>query len=131
MNSLASLSNDFDYAAAREFLNTREVFRGIERKKIFDEATANCREIVLMISQIYNPQRIYQWGSLLHEEQFDENSDIDIAVEGLCSAEQFFEMFGLAEKLTRFTLDLVELEKVHPLHVESIKKNGKLVYEHR
>jgi hypothetical protein len=32
-------------------------------------------------------------------------------------------------KLTRFPVDLVEMERIHPAHAETIRKEGKLVYE--
>ncbi len=84
-----------------------------------------------MIIKKYNPKRIYQWGSLLHPEQFSEISDIDIAVEGIGSAETFFKLFGEADAMTKAPLDLVELEKVEPVHRESIIRKGRLIYERK
>jgi len=37
---------------------------------------------------------------------YDENSDIDIAVEGIIDAEKYFAMLGDAMSLTRFRLDI-------------------------
>ncbi|MEA2013241.1 MAG: hypothetical protein U9O87_09250 [Verrucomicrobiota bacterium] len=54
----------------------------LQAKKDFDSIVDMLRE--------YNPKRIYQWGSLLNSEQFDVNSDIDIAVEGIKSVAIFF-----------------------------------------
>jgi predicted nucleotidyltransferase len=67
----------------------------------------------------------------LHPEEFNDLSDIDIAVEGIKSAKKFFNLFGAIEKLTKFPVDLVEIEKIDPLHAESIRKYGKLVYERK
>ena len=77
----------------------------------------------------YNPVKIYQWGSLLKADGFDMNSDIDIAVEGINSTENFFELYGEALSMTNFPIDIVEMEKIDPIHAESIKKHGKVVYE--
>jgi predicted nucleotidyltransferase len=59
----------------------------------------------------YRPSRLYQWGSLLDRSHFRECSDIDIAVEGIVTPDEFFAMYGDADRLTSVTLDLVALEK--------------------
>jgi len=118
---------DFDSAAAR--IKKRDTERHLEREALFKKAVENCKEIVEMIKTEFTPSRIYQWGSLLRPDQFDENSDIDIAVEGLGTAEKFFSMYGKALEIARFKLDIIELEKIDQIDRESIIKRGKLVYE--
>jgi predicted nucleotidyltransferase len=76
-----------------------------------------------------NPHSIHLWGSLLHPEQFDENSDIDIAVEGLDSPSAWFALTGKALAMTNLPLDIVELEYVGPPDRVSIIRKGKLVHE--
>jgi predicted nucleotidyltransferase len=129
MPLLLSESTPFDYAAARRAIEERERKRREANERRFEQATRDCEAIISMIKERYNPKRIYQWGSLLNKAKFDEMSDIDIAVEGLGSAEKFFALYGDAEKMTDFSLDLVELEKVHPLDMDSIRLHGRLVYE--
>ncbi len=63
------------------------------------------------------------------ERHFTELSDIDIALEGITAPEDFFALLGDAKELTSFPLDIVQLEKIHPLHAQSIRKRGKLIYE--
>ena len=82
-----------------------------------------------MIVRDYSPKRIYQWGSLLNKKNFREYSDIDIAVDGVDTPEEFFEMYGKAEKLTDFSLDLIDINKIEPTFAEIIKMKGKAVYE--
>jgi predicted nucleotidyltransferase len=129
MPLLPSECTPFDYAAARRAIEERERKRKEANKRLFEQATRDCEAIISMIKERYNPKRIYQWGSLLNKAKFDEMSDIDIAVEGLGPAEKFFALYGDAEKMTDFSLDLVELEKVHPLDMDSIRLHGRLVYE--
>ena len=83
-----------------------------------------------MIKKKYVPSRIIQWGSLLNRHLFNDISDIDIAIEGIESAERFFALLKDAETLTDFSLDIVRLEKIDPVHKESIVKKGKVVYDH-
>ncbi len=82
-----------------------------------------------MIISEYNPTRIYQWGSLLVPEQFDENSDIDIAVEGINDPHTWFAMLGKAMEISTFPLDIVDIGTIEPAHAEYTRKRGKLVYE--
>ncbi len=79
----------------------------------------------------YDLKQIYQCGSLLNQKYFSEISDIDIAVEGVKSAEQYFQMIGEAMELTDFPLDLVDIEKVDPVYAEGIRKRGRLIYERK
>jgi predicted nucleotidyltransferase len=118
-----------DLQKINRFLKDKARKKQEHRKRLFLAATHDFKNIVEMMIRKYHPFKIYQWGSLLNEEIFSESSDIDIAVEGLGSVEDFFALLGDAEELTVFPLDIVQIEKIHPLHAESIKKKGRLVYE--
>lgn len=121
----------FDIQKAREFIQQKERKSKQENHKLFEKAWDDFDLIKETLIKNYNPKRVYQWGSLLNERDFSEISDIDIAVEGVKSAEEFFQMFGDADKLTNFPLDLVEIEKIEPIHARSIRKKGRLVYERK
>jgi len=97
-----------DIKKIKENLHKREEIKKQARLKRFDAATNDFRKIVQMIISRYSPEKIVQWGSLLHSEQFDENSDIDIAVGGITDAEKYFALLGDAMALTRFPLDIVQ-----------------------
>ena len=60
---------------------------------------------------------------------FRSYSDIDVAVEGITDARTFFQILGEAERMTRFPLDLVQIEKVAPEYAEEIRQYGKVMYE--
>lgn len=85
--------------------------------------------IANLVVERYRPARIYQWGSLLDPRTFAEWSDIDMAVEGIASAEQFLALYREASELSGFELDLVQLEQAHPAYAASIRERGRLVYE--
>lgn len=114
---------------AAERFRQRAAARQARLDDRFERAWQDCRAIIALIIEKYHPVRLYQWGSLLDRQKFSEISDIDLAVEGLESPEQFFALYGDAETLTDFPLDLVELEHVDPLHQTSIRRKGRLVYE--
>lgn len=114
---------------SRRFLKQKKEKQEKDRIILYGKACADFKKILDHIISLYKPKRIYQWGSLLHPESFKEYSDIDIALEGLTSPRDFFALLDTADSLTSFNLDIVQLEKIHPLHAESIKKKGKLIYE--
>jgi predicted nucleotidyltransferase len=118
-----------DVRQVAEFFRQRAVARQARLDTRFEHAWQDCRSIIQLILQKYHPVRVYQWGSLLDRQKFSEISDIDLAVEGLASPEQFFALYRDAEALTDFPLDLVEWEHIDPLHQASIRRKGRLVYE--
>lgn len=102
--------------------------RGV-RRKLHTEAQRDAQAIVEMIVRRFEPRRLVQWGSVLHGDQFREYSDIDIAIEGVTDPETFFEILDAAESMTRFPVDIVQLEHVEPAYRELILEKGRIVYE--
>ncbi len=119
----------FNISAARENLNKRKEEAAKESERLFIKASADSSSIIKMIIERFNPQRIYQWGSLLEKEMFTDYSDIDIALEGMDSIEDVLELERVAEKMTGFSLDIVELEKMPSAFSDKIRSGGILVYE--
>ena len=120
---------------AKNFLLNKRLAKEKARHVLFLTASRDFEKILAMIISDYNPQKIYQWGSMLHPENFREYSDIDIAIEGLegkegkSRAEIFFELYNRALNLTQFPLDLLEIDKIEPVYSDIIRKKGKIVYE--
>ena len=112
----------------KKYLKERDHKEKLQRQHLFELATSEFDKMVEHIITNYNNITVYQWGSLMNPEDFDENSDIDIAVEGIKSAEVFFKLYGELMKMTEFPLDFVELERIDILHQKSIKEKGRLVY---
>ena len=90
-------------------------------------ARADFDSIVDHIWLHYRVERIWQWGSLLHERHFSEHSDIDIALEGVASAADYFAIIADAEARTELPVHMVELDKLHPAFTETIRKQGRVV----
>ena len=115
--------------AARHRLRERERARAERLEGRRAQAAADCRAIVDMIVKVYQPVRVYQWGSVLRPGGFRDYSDIDIAIQGITDARRFFEILGEAERMTSFPVDLVQMEKVAVEYAEEIRQHGKVVYE--
>lgn len=119
----------FDVASARAWLAARDRRRAEGRRQLWAQAKQDADAIVAMIIDHHSPVRIYQWGSVLEPTHFAEYSDIDIAVEGLRGPEEYFMLIGQAEKLTRFPIDIVEIEHIEPEYAEIIRTYGVLRHE--
>lgn len=123
------MKREFDTAKARRTLDLKWTQEKKRARRLWEEARRDASAIVQMLIRKYDPRRIYQWGSVLDESRFTEMSDLDIGVEGVESAERFFAMCGDAQAMTRFSLDLVEMEKIEPEFADIIRMKGKVVYE--
>jgi predicted nucleotidyltransferase len=118
-----------DIAQARQFLERRAAARQAALDARFAQAWTDFRVITELVIARYHPRRLWQWGSLLDRRKFTEHSDLDLAVEGITDAATFFALYGEADRLTRFSLDLIALENVEPEFAALIRLKGKAVYE--
>ena len=126
-----SAKSEFDIAVARETLQQCIALRRQRLEVMVLRAQEDFCRIKEMLIAKYHPRRIYQWGSLLRPEKFQEISDIDIALEGLDNSMAGLHALDDACRLTNFPVDLVEMERIHPSHAQSIREEGRLVYEHK
>ena len=112
----------------RSFVRERRRRRKAYLEDRLRAARRDCDAIVSMIARDHEPLRIYLWGSLVDDRHFSERSDIDIAVEGITRPAELSALRGSAERLTRFPLDIVAIEHVHPAYAEHIRRRGKVAY---
>jgi hypothetical protein len=107
----------------------RDAERAQTRLASLQQARSDCARIVRHVAATYRPRRIWQWGSLVNGEHFTERSDIDLGLEGIDTAVAFFAVLRDAAGMTRFPLDIVQLETIHPEFAESIRSRGRVLYE--
>ena len=112
----------------RKFLERKDRKSKKKNNELFINASMDFDKILRHIILNYSEVRVYQWGSLLNRDDFDMNSDIDIAVEGLPSAQAYFKLSRELSRMTSFPLDFIELDKINPIDRDSILKKGKIVY---
>jgi predicted nucleotidyltransferase len=116
-------------AEMRQFLERKAASREAEIALLHARACADFDAIVGMIIREAHPRRIVQWGSLLRPERFRPYSDIDVALEGVTDPALFSLILRRAEQLTRFPVDIVQLERIEPEFRISIQATGRVVYE--
>ena len=112
----------------RSFVRERRRRRQLDLDARLIAARRDCDAITSMIARDHTPSRVYLWGSLINGSDFSEISDIDIALEGITDPAELSAIRGSAEKLTRFPLDIVAIEHVHPAYAEHIRRRGRVAY---
>lgn len=128
---MAVVHTEKDRRMVRDYIKRKENERKTALSARLEQARKDFATIVDHIITLYNPKRIYQWGSLIDGSHFSEISDIDIALEGVTDPAEFFKLLGAAEEMTDLPLDIVQLEYVHPAYAEGIRTRGRLVHERR
>ena len=118
-----------ELARMKRNLKRKSAKRSRALQERLSEARRDLDRIVRHIAETYQPRRIYQWGSLVDGKHFSERSDIDIALEGITDAATFFSILADAESMTRFPVDIVQMETIHPAYAESIRARGRVIYE--
>ncbi len=118
-----------DMERARARIETRRREREARLSEREERAHAAVQDILKLLIEKYAPVRVYQWGSLLRPGEFREWSDIDLAVEGLRGPLDGLRAADDASRLTDIPVDLVELDRIDPRHAETIRTEGRLLYD--
>ena len=113
--------------AAREMLIQKEARAERELEELLRAAWEDFERTVALIVKEYDPQEIWQWGSLLYPETFSRGSDIDIGVLGL-SVRDHMKLLRVTEGTTSLPLHIARLEEMDPRYVEHIRTYGRRVY---
>lgn len=113
----------------RKFLQDKLSSRTRTIDESYDRAVADFNRMSAFIIAKYNPKRIWQWGSLLNRKHFSEISDIDIALEGLRSIDEYAAIVADLSSMTTFPVDVVEIERIGSKNAHHIQTYGRLVYE--
>jgi uncharacterized protein len=91
------------------------------------ELLGRAREVARLLRERYAVKRVFLFGSLAHEAWFSEDSDVDLAVEGL-PRDAFWSAWRLAEELiTDRPVDLVTLEDASASLKSSVELRGILL----
>ena len=119
-----------DILAAAQSERLRRDKRRAARLALLERASADASRLIASIADTHRPLRIWQWGSLVHPERWSETSDIDIAVEGLRGGEEALARIrDVADSLTPFHVDLVELERLDHGRADLIRRFGRVAWE--
>ena len=121
---------EIDIAAARAHLQAREARLKREREAIRQQAIQAVRLAVKSILPRFpQVQRVYLFGSVIRPGAFRSLSDVDIAVEGELSAEDYFALWReLDRAVPDWQIDLVELGR-DVFFADRVREAGEVIYE--
>ncbi|RMF29247.1 MAG: nucleotidyltransferase domain-containing protein [Chloroflexi bacterium] len=110
---------------ASEWVRRREERRR-RLQALAAEARADLAAIIEVLTRQYGVRRVILFGSL-RKGRFVEESDIDLAVEGLRRAD-FYEALGAVNRLSRWWVDLKPLEDLEPFFRERVLREGEQLF---
>ncbi|MDP6776146.1 MAG: nucleotidyltransferase domain-containing protein [Candidatus Latescibacteria bacterium] len=89
-----------------------------------DRLLKRVRQAAAVLKSRFGARRVILFGSLAHRERFHEDSDVDLAVEGL-RGEAYLTAWGVVEDAIRDrSVDLVEVETATDSLRSSIQRSG-------
>jgi predicted nucleotidyltransferase len=119
----------FDIAAARQNLQARaerkRLEREIRRAQASQAITQAVRQVVTRFPNIW---RVYLFGSVTRPAAFRQDSDIDVAIDGLAAADYFPFWRALEEAAPTWVIDVRDLAASSDF-AERVRANGTLIYE--
>ncbi|MBC7225959.1 MAG: nucleotidyltransferase domain-containing protein [Thermoflexales bacterium] len=117
-----------EIAAARENLRRR---REAEYRAREERRQQALRDAALRVFPRFPAvRRAHLFGSVTRPGEMGRRSDVDVAVEGKLSAEDYFALWRALEEATGQPVDLVELTDDVPF-ARRVRESGEVVYERR
>jgi len=112
-------------ASYREAWRTRRERMKSGLRELRDRALVEAGRLAGMLKSSYGCQAVYLVGSLAREE-FEEDSDIDLVVEGLDPA-RYFHVLGEITSASGFPVDLIPYEDANELVRDRVRSEGKML----
>lgn len=117
-----------EVAQVRQFLLTREEKRRRAKELARQRVVAQLKEALEAVAPLFPVDRVYLYGSILTG-RWRPDSDLDLAVEGDLSPEDFFRLWGELDKRLEQEIDLREIVKL-PFR-ERVQRKGVVLYERK
>jgi predicted nucleotidyltransferase len=120
----------FDVAACRARLRARQEQQYLARERGRLAALQALRNAVCSVLPCFpGVRRVYVFGSVLRPGAWRSTSDVDLAVEGKLSAEEYFALWRELERAAlNWPIDLVELDR-DLRFADRVREQGELIYE--
>ncbi len=96
-----------------------------ENQKLAAQARADAIQIVKMLTEKFGITKAILFGSIVRG-NFSQESDIDLAVEGLSKAD-YFPALSAANQLTQRWVDLKPIEDLEPHFLQKIIRTGECI----
>ena len=114
-----------ELASCRRVWQRREEARRKKLETLRERALAEAKRLAGILKKDHGCRAVYLIGSLARGE-FEEDSDIDLVVEGLDPA-RFFNVCGEITASSGFPVDLIPYEDANELVKDRVKSEGKVL----
>lgn len=121
-------STPAEVARVREFLINREEEQQRAKEMARQQVLAQLKEALEAVAPLFPVERVYLYGSILTG-RWRPDSDLDLAVEGDLSPEDFFGLWAELDKRLEQEIDLREMAKL-PFR-EKVQRKGVVLYERK
>lgn len=103
-----------------------KVQQQLENQQLAQQARQKLEAVVELLVNEFKAEKIILFGSLVKGD-FDRESDIDLAVEGIPTAD-YFEVLARINSLSDHWIDLKPLEALEPHFLERVLQTGECLY---
>lgn len=105
----------------------RELEIKVQIENVRQDAIRTAKKLSKILARDFGARRIVLMGSTLKPEKFREDSDIDLAVEGI-KDELFFKAYGTCLMKSQYPVDLIDAGNASEVMKKNISK-GRMLYE--
>lgn len=108
-----------------DYWRSRQLKRAAQLEEWEQAAWSNARSAASLLKEKFGATKVIVFGSLVRD-RFKEDSDIDLAVEGLTNAD-FFEALTAVNELCERWIDLKPMESLDARFRERVLSTGKVI----
>jgi predicted nucleotidyltransferase len=97
-----------------------------KNRQLATQARAECKKMIDVLVDEFGATKIILFGSLI-QKRFHQDSDIDLAVEGIAS-DSFYLALAAVNRLSQRWVDLKPLEALDPYFYQRVIDTGEVLY---
>ena len=109
-----------------DYWRDRQAKQAAEAKALAKQAWVDVQQIVHLLITEFEATQLIVFGSLVQDDRFDAESDIDLAVASI-PPKDFFTAMAAVNRITQQWVDLKPIEALDPHFLQKVLKTGKMI----
>jgi uncharacterized protein len=110
-----------------DYWRDRQTKQKLESAMLARQAWADIQKVAELLRCKFGATRVIVFGSLVRDDRFDAESDIDMAVEGILP-EDYFTAMAEVNEVSHQWVDLKPMESLEPHFLQKVLTMGKSIY---
>lgn len=110
-----------------DYWRDRQAKEAAASKALANQAWADLERIAKLLTVEFGATQIIVFGSLVQNDRFDAESDIDIAVKGI-PPHEYFTAMAAVNRISHQRVDLKPIESLEPHFLQKVIKIGKSIH---